>query len=327
MGQCLQKICVNAPGSMVLMGEHAVLYGQAALVFAIDKRISLCLTLRKDRLININSSLGQYCGSLDLPMSHPSFSFIITAVEYIKPESGFDLEITSEIDCRLGLGSSAAITASITAALLTLQYQKNPPKEEIFKKAYDIVLKEQGKASGIDLAASIYGGLIFYRMSELSEYSIEHVSYNFPIHIVYSGYKTPTSQVLNKISQVEIEYPAIKKINQTIYALMGELSEISLHALRNGNVKLLAQAMNRQQGLLETLGVSDPTLSDIVWRLREQSLVMAAKISGSGLGDCVIALGESRSQFLFYPSIDCSMHSKGIYIAPITSSYSTHLSG
>ncbi|AKK19673.1 mevalonate kinase [Candidatus Liberibacter africanus] len=321
MGQKLYKIQVSAPGSLVLIGEHGVLYEHAALAFAIDKRIKLSLTLRKDRLIKINSSLGQYCVSLDLPMmNHPLFSFILVAIEHIKPPCGFDLNIISDLDSGLGLGSSAAITVAITAALLMLQSHKEPSSKEILAQAHAIVLKTQGKSSGIDLATSIYGGLIFYSMPQ---YSVEKIDFIFPIHCVYSGYKTSTAQVLKKIVLIEKECPEIKKINQSIYTLMGELSHIAAHALRNKNLKALAQIMNKQQGLLETLGVSDPKISEIVWKLREQPNIIASKISGSGLGDCVIALGEGNIHSLPYNSIDCHMHSKGIHIVPITSSYST----
>ncbi|MEG8098832.1 mevalonate kinase family protein [Candidatus Liberibacter brunswickensis] len=320
MAQHLYKISVSAPGSLVLMGEHGVLHEHAALAFAIDKRINLSLKLRKDRLIKIDSSLGQYCGSIDLPMFNPLFSFIITAIENIKPPSGCDLKITSDIDSRLGLGSSAAITVAITTALLMLKSQKKPCHKEILTKAHDIVLKVQGKSSGIDIAASIYGGLIFYSMQQ---YRIENIDYILPIHCIYSGYKTPTAQVLKKITDTEKKYPEIKEINRIIYDLMGELSLIAAQALRNKNLKLFAQTMNKQQGLLEALGVSDPKISEIVWKLREQPDIMASKISGSGLGDCVIAIGKGHINSLPYQSIDCHMHSKGIHIAPITSSYYT----
>ncbi|MBY7649960.1 MAG: GHMP kinase [Candidatus Liberibacter europaeus] len=313
MGQCLRVINVNAPGSLVLMGEHGVLHGHAALVFALNKGISIFLKLRKDRIIYINSSLGSYTGCLDLPIYHPSFSFVIAAINHLKPHCGFDLEINSQIDHQSGLGSSSAITVAMTAALLFIKYSKKPLEKDILRTAHEIVLKVQGISSGIDLAASIYGGLILYSMPN---YRIKNIPTILPIHIVYSGYKMPTSQVLDKILHVENEYPSIKVIHQEIYSIMGQLSNMSAQAICDGNLKVLAKNMNMQQGLLETLGVSDQKLSDIVWKLRKQSGIMAAKISGSGLGDCVIALGKADPNDLqSYNSIDCTMHIKGIQIS------------
>ncbi|MBA5724370.1 mevalonate kinase [Candidatus Liberibacter sp.] len=316
MAQCLREIRVKAPGSLVIMGEHGVLHGQPALACSLDKGISLSLKLRADRLINIHSSLDIYHGSIDKLVSHPSFTFIITAIDHLKPPCGFDLEVTSNLDHTVGLGSSSAITIAITAALLALTLKDKPNREEILKQSHEIVLKVQGKASGLDLAASLYGGLISYRMQG---YSVEQLPNLLPIHLVYSGYKTPTPKVLEKISRMEIEYSSTRMIHPGLYVLMGKLSQISAQAIRDGKLQELAKAMNMQQGLLETLGVSDETLSDIVWKLRKQSHIMAAKISGSGLGDCIVALGVIDSDIPPYRSIDCRMCSKGIQLVLIGS--------
>ncbi|MBL0849020.1 MAG: mevalonate kinase [Candidatus Liberibacter ctenarytainae] len=323
MVQGLQRIRVDTPGSVVLMGEHGVLHGHTALACAINKVLTLYVTVRNDRLLQIHSSLGHYQGSLDSTMSHPLFSFILAAIDHFKPSCGLTIEITSHIDHQTGLGSSAAITASITAALLTLQNQAKPLKQEILKEAHDIVVKVQGQSSGMDLAASLYGGLILYCMSD---YHVEPIPTLFPIHLVYSGYKKSTSQVLDIISHMETEYPSTKVMHQKLYALMGELSHIAAQAILDGQFKLLAQAMNMQQGLLETLGVSDQKLSEIVWMLRKQPDVMAAKISGSGLGDCVIALGKVHPDSLPYQSIHCTMHSEGLRLVTLTSSHSASIS-
>ena len=42
---------------------------------------------------------------------------------------------------------------------------------------------------------------------------------------------------------------------------------------------------------MEDLGVCDDTLSDIVTTLRSMPDILGTKISGSGLGDCVLGIG------------------------------------
>ena len=54
------QLKASAPGSLMLMGEHAVLHGKKALVCAIDQRISVSLTPREDARISIVSALGEY---------------------------------------------------------------------------------------------------------------------------------------------------------------------------------------------------------------------------------------------------------------------------
>jgi ornithine carbamoyltransferase len=41
----------------MLLGEHAVLHGQRAMVCAIDRRITVTLTLRADRQIQIDATM------------------------------------------------------------------------------------------------------------------------------------------------------------------------------------------------------------------------------------------------------------------------------
>ncbi len=46
------------------------------------------------------------------------------------------------------------------------------------------------------------------------------------------------------------------------------------------------------------LGVSDPTLDDLITRARGSEGVRAAKISGSGLGDCIVAFGPATDHHM-----------------------------
>ena len=55
----------SAPGSIMLMGEHAVLRNQLAIVGAVDKRMTVTLTPHENNRIEIYSSLGNYHTTLD----------------------------------------------------------------------------------------------------------------------------------------------------------------------------------------------------------------------------------------------------------------------
>ncbi|MBL3561944.1 hypothetical protein, partial [Rhodovulum sulfidophilum] len=56
-------------------------------------------------------------------------------------------------------------------------------------------------------------------------------------------------------------------------------------------------ALARYQGQMAELGVSDETLDRIIADARAMPGLLAAKISGSGLGDCVLALGARPEGF------------------------------
>ena len=48
-------ICASAPGSIMITGEHAVVYGHKAIVAAVEQRISVTLTPRQDDQVRITS--------------------------------------------------------------------------------------------------------------------------------------------------------------------------------------------------------------------------------------------------------------------------------
>ena len=56
----------SAPGSLMLFGEHAILYGQAALVTAINQRISVLLEPRNDEQIHTHRGTCRWESTYDL---------------------------------------------------------------------------------------------------------------------------------------------------------------------------------------------------------------------------------------------------------------------
>ena len=56
----------SAPGSLMLMGEYAVLYGHSGIVTAINKRIHVKLRPRQDTGLHIESALGNFTGDISL---------------------------------------------------------------------------------------------------------------------------------------------------------------------------------------------------------------------------------------------------------------------
>lgn len=300
-------IRVSAPGSLMLFGEHAVLHGKRALVCAVTRRMRVTLAARADGRVGIASSLGRYESDLARLEPEPAFRFVLAAIAHEKPQlkGGFDLEIESEFAPDLGLGSSAAVTVATLAALGAFS-GRALDRETVFRSARAVIQRVQGVGSGADAAASVYGGIVAYRMEPLA---IRRIAQTHPITVVYSGSKTPTAEVIRSVEERRVAYAAVF---HALYEAMNRISDEAVVAIEQRNWTRAGGLMNLAQGLMDSLGVNTPALSDIVHALRAQPGVLGAKISGSGLGDCVVALGRPAALDPKYAVVDAAMSEQGV---------------
>lgn len=283
----------SAPGSIMLLGEHAVLHGYPAVVGAIDRRIFTKLEPRKDNLIIIDSSiLGRHETNINTLSIVKPFQFILKTLLDYKSffPSGFDLYITSEFSDKLGLGSSAAVTVSTIAVLEQWLYGKIDLKE-IYTKGINVIRSVQGMGSGSDVAASVFGGVLAYRPSP---FEVESIPIIPEINLIYTGYKTPTPVVVGKVEKARHKQPLLF---DELFANIGKCVEKGILAIKEQNWKQLGAIFLENQYYLKLLGVSDMISDNIVECCMELSAVLGAKISGSGLGDCIIALGKLPANY------------------------------
>lgn len=281
------QLRARAPGSLMMLGEYAVLYGKTALVTAVNKYITVNLTPRADSTINIHSALGTHKTHLsDLNILKP-FEFVLAVLKHYQSQlqHGCDIYITSEFSEKVGLGSSAAVTVAMIAALNTWLGLKTSALD-LVKTGIDVVHSVQGMGSGADIAASVYGGMVAYQNAPLA---VEKFSLSYPLAIVYAGFKTPTVSV---VKQVQDNFKLRPEVFEGLIQSIAQCAEQGITYVRTQDWMRVGAKMNEQQGIMESLGVSLPLLEAIVAALRKEPAIVGAKISGSGLGDCVIGLGE-----------------------------------
>lgn len=284
---------VSAPGSTMICGEHAVVYGYPAIVCAVEQRISVTLSPREDDDIIIHSELAHYRAPRQQLSDHPKLRFVLEAIKRASLTHGINLSIQSAIDPTLGLGSSAAVTVATLGALNHLR-QGNINRDHIHQQALSIVRDIQQRGSGADLAASVYGGILAYQTQPTQ---ITPLDFRLPLNfsLRYSGYKTPTADVLallaNKMAQDPQRY-------EDIYQNIGNASQDAIQAIDNNDGPLFTAALNYCQNQMDELGVSDATLAQMIDQAMNDDNTLASKISGSGLGDSIISVSFKP----FHPS-------------------------
>lgn len=304
-----QWVDVAVPGSIMLLGEHSVLYSQPAVACAIDRYLRVRLSGLAGRDVVVESALGIYQSTLDTIEDNPTHRFLVEILRRWRRvlTRGLHITITSEFSHTIGLGSSAAVTVALESALrrwcgFSLDHR------DILEACVGVVRSVQGRGSGSDLAASIYGGVVGFDADSLQ---VQCLSNSLPIDLYYAGYKTPTVDVL---ARVATESAKIPDLVAELYRLMGKVTHDGIAALLNDDLPRLGICMNIYQGLLDALNVNDATLSGMVYGLRALPGVLGAKISGSGLGDCVCALGDTGAGLLGVERIPLSVSPVGVSV-------------
>lgn len=277
---------VSAPGSLMVCGEHAVLEGHQAIVAAISQRLCCRFVAKDDGCVRFVSALGVYSCTLGDWQMDSRFAFALQVCREVALDVAVEVVIESEIDPNRGFASSAALVVALLAGFLRLQ-GKVFSLEELHARALRVVRIVQGRGSGADLAAAVYGGFLAYAYQE--EAKVERLPVpDFLSFVRYAGYKRKTAEV---IAEVKALYQGREDVLNALYCEMGRISDVAIWALKKGDTAKFCKALNAYQGLMERLGVCD----DVQKQHVQEGLLSGAqaiKISGSGLGDCVLAFAK-----------------------------------
>lgn len=289
----MTKITVSAPGKLMLLGEHAVVYNHPCLVTAVDQRMTATVEKTHDALFRLDAPdvhISRYVkpiseiGSGNIPKGA---QFVEVAVKNVYKKyhlsEGVSIETSSEFSALFGFGSSSASTVCVVKALSEL-FNLRLNEKDIFDLAYATVLDIQGKGSGFDIAAAVYGGTLYFVTGgqKIEKLPIQSV----PLIIGYSGLKADTVTLINKVAEKAKKYP---EVIQNTYEQIDKLVELAKDALIKGDWQRVGELIDINQGYLELLGVSTQKLSSMIYAARDNG-AFGAKLSGAGGGDCMIAL-------------------------------------
>lgn len=295
----INKVTVSAPGKLMLFGEHAVVYGHPCIVTAVDQRMFVTAEVNDSGNFELEApdvKVSAYkrplseIGIGEIPMGA---QFVETAIanvviKYKKSLTGLKVITRSEFSSQFGFGSSSASTVCMVKALSELLGLKLKEKE-IFDIAFRTVLDIQGKGSGFDVAAGVYGGTLYFVTPGKT---IEKLKIKtLPLIVGYSGVKADTVTLINKVSDTAKDYP---RVINGIYDIVGVIVNEAKPYVVKENFEELGRLMNLNQGLLESMGVSINKLSQMIYAACENG-AYGAKLSGAGRGDCIIALAPSKN--------------------------------
>jgi phosphomevalonate kinase len=251
------RVLVHAPGKVVVLGEYAVLDGAPAIVAAIDRGVRCAVSTAPTLAVTTpgdNRFARAALEQLAAPPGHYAFS----------AWNPVDALVGAE---KPGFGGSAA---AVTAACLAAGFQGSA--HELFDCAQRIHHAVQGSGSGIDVAASVYGGVIEFESGRVRAAASPEFC------LVWSGHSAQTGPRV-------AAYLSLRE-RDTIAARSREL----VHRFPAEPIDVLREARRWLHRELRAAGIEweTPALGQIA-DLAEQ-YGGAAKPSGAGGGDCAIAI-------------------------------------
>ena len=284
------KSKASAPGKVILFGEHFVVYGVKAILCAVNKRVTVTAEKIKEEKISIKSDIGDLELELNKPISEinsPLKPFYYLANKIIRNQStGIEIKIESDIPLGAGLGSSSACCVAGAAAISKLFSEKT--KKEILELAIEAEKTIFKNTSGADCTVCTYGGIIEYEKEK--DFIKIKSEPNFHLIIANSNIKHSTESIVSKVKQFKNEDTErfSKLCNDE-----SKLIEDVLQLLKENNIQKLGQKVVQNQKYLETLGISNEKLKDMIKIGQESSF--GTKITGAGDGGCVFSLTDESN--------------------------------
>ncbi len=300
------RVSASAPGKLVLLGEYAVVYGAPALVAAVPRRAVVTLRNRSDERWEVSTpgfsdEIKTFAGHDDPRLGEhlPLLRAALDQIDYrgLGQTVSLDTEAffaprteAAGLRQKLGVGSSAALCVCLVDALS----ERLSAGATTLDRALAVHHRFQGgRGSGIDVAASLHGGVISFQLAAPGKTRLIEPGVNLPVHAawLWSGTSADTRSRLDQLQRFQQSQP------ETFAAALRALSascKNAISAARDGSAEAFLASATEFTARLADL---DQQAELSVWTAAHRRLATLAgtfgvlyKTSGAGGGDCGIAL-------------------------------------
>lgn len=312
----------RVPGKAVLLGEYAVTDGLPAYALAVDRFAAVSLSACSNDQAGlwapqvwpevIGFRVDESGQALDWDSNGDGWlqvgwtaALIDRLIEVLKPArlAPFRLHIdTSSLfiehrgeRSKLGLGSSSAIAIGLFRVLAGFtDDQASLSPEDLLRTLLPVYrAAQQGQGSGIDLATSIYGGLIEFRnrQGETSARSVDWPD-GLLLDFAWTGRPASTPNLLLRYRDWQQARPDQA---ERWHRIASSLLDQAAVALSSGDTETLVSLLGEYGRGMSTIGgwMGVDLTPDVHLRIMHQAerLGLAAKPSGAGVGDLALIAG------------------------------------
>lgn len=281
----------HAPGKIILLGEHAVVYGRPAIAAPVT-HVRATATVMPGRpnvgvVINAEDLGRRYL--LDAAPKNDALAHTInTVLSYLDVEQP-DAQITvaSTIPIASGLGSGAAVATVIVRALAA-HLDHSLTDAEVSQLVYETEKLLHGSPSGIDNTVVAYARPIWFVKRE--DPAPITVGGEFTFLIANTGISSPTKIT---VGDVRDYWKAAPDRYESLFDQIGDIVIDGRQALEQGDVEMLGDLMVANQDVLRDIDVSSKEIEQLV-RAALDAGAYGAKLSGGGRGGNVVVLAAQE---------------------------------
>ena len=278
----------QAHAKAILVGEHAVIYGQPAIALPLSNLVVNVYVQSSHSMMEIDSAC--YVGPMNL--APITMQGIPACVEKVQRDLGhwgdaLIIRIVSAIPIGFGLGSSAAVSVALVRALYSY-YHEPLDQDTLMRLVHVAEVYAHGKPSGIDAWTASVSSPIWFVAGERPV----AVSSPTDLHlaIAVTGHPGDTKTAVMSVVRQWRRHPRETRERVT---RLGELATMAREALSGGDLPRLGGVLTRSHAVLQTLGVSNHELDTLVNAALEFG-AWGAKLTGAGRGGAMIALAHSQ---------------------------------